>query len=407
MNKLQKIDIISIIIIAGFSLAVFYHYVLGTYLGLSYPYNTFLFRPNDKFMDFYNMLLSPYVNGQLHLVQFPFGQRLAQSFSILPDNVNFVVFMAIYLSFFLYVNYSNLSTSIKEQTIKNVFVFSFLTYPFLILFDRANIGEVFVFIFLYLFIFFYRKQKTIISIIFLSFAISMKLFPAVFLVLLLSDKKYKEAIYTVLLVMIISICGYLSYDGNLIENIRSHLAGLNYYSMVYSIGNEGLYFGNSLWGLVKLIVIGIGLHCPAALASKVYSISVLILFALVALYIVFREKNFWKKVALLVFSMNLFPFVSGDYKLIHIFIPLFLFINSEDTNKFDFLYAILFGLLIIPKACFHYEANPEITSSIIINPLLMAFFMILIMSDGLSTGLKQMRSGSRVRQENLEENRAN
>lgn len=388
MKKLQKIDIISIIIIAGFSLAVFYHYVLGTYLGLSYPFNTFLFRPDDKFMDFYNMLASPYVNGKLLITQFPFGQRLAQAFTILPANVGLTVFIAIFLTFFLYVNYLNLNTDIKEQTIKNVFVFSFMTYPFLMVVDRANF-EAFVFIFLYLFIFFYRKQKTIFSIIFLSFAISMKLFPAVFLVLLFSDKKYKEAIYTVLLVMIISLCGYLSYDGGLMQNIGDHLTQLNFYSRMYAIGNDGLFFGNSLWGLVKLIVIGIGLQCPAALATKVYSISVFILFALVALYIVFREKNFWKKVALLVFSMNLFPFVSGDYKLIHIFIPLFLFINSEGTDKFDFLYAILFGLLIIPKAYFHYDVNPEISSSIIINPLLMAFFMIFLMCDGLRAGLKQ------------------
>ena len=314
MNKLQKIDTIGIVIIAGFSLAVFYHYILGTYLGLSYPYNTFLFRPNDKFMDFFNMLVSPYLNGKFHNVQFPFGQRLAQAFSLLPANVAFVVFMTIFLSFFLYVNYSNLSTSIKEQTIKNVFVFSFLTYPFLILFDRANIGEVFVFIFLYLFIFLYRRQKTMIGIIFLSCAISMKLFPAVFLILLLSDKKYKETIYTVLLVMIISLCGYLSYDGELIQNISSQLDTMNWYSSAYAVGNEGLYFGNSLWGLVKLIVIGIGLQYPVALAIKVYSISVFILFALVALYIIFREKNFWKKVALLVFSMNLFPFVSALFQ---------------------------------------------------------------------------------------------
>jgi hypothetical protein len=389
MSKLQKIDTIAIIIIAGFSLAVFYHYVLGTYLGLSYPYNTFLFRPDDRFMDFFNMLVSPYVDGKLHTVQFPFGQRLVQSFALLPAKVAFEVFLIIFLSFFLYVNYSNLNTSIKEQTIKNVFVFSFLSYPFLFLFDRANICELFVFIFLYLFIRFYGKQKTIISVIFLSCAIAMKLFPAVFLVLFLSDKKYKEVLYTVLLVMIITMCGYLSYDGGLMQNIGAHIFTLNGYTGDYTVGNEGLYFGSSLWGLVKVIVKIIGLNYPATLIARVYSITSFILFALVALYIIFKENTFWKKVALLVFSMNLFPFVSGDYKLIHIFIPLFLFVNSGDADKFDFLYTILFGLLIIPKAYFHYANIPEITSSIIINPLLMAIFMILLILEGLGTWTEQ------------------
>lgn len=392
MNKLQKIDTIAIIIIAGFSFAVFYHYVLGTYLSLSYPYNTFLFRPNDKFMDFFNLLKSPYTNGKLVCVQFPFGQRLAQSFTIFSPNVGFVVFMTILFSFFMYVNYSNLHTSIKEQTIKNVFVFSFLTYPFLFVVDRANI-EVFVFIFLYLFIYFYRTQKTIISIIFLSFAISMKLFPGVFVVLLLSDKKYKEAIYTILLVIIITMSGYLSYDGNVIENIKNHMTTLNWYSKAYSIGNEGLYFGHSLWGVVKLMIIGSGIKCTPALATQMYSISVLILFAFISVYIIFKEKIFWKKIALLVFAMNLFPFVSGDYKLIHIFLPLFLFINDENKDRFDWLYAVLFGLLLIPKAYVHYRLNPEITSSIILGPLLMAFFTIFIMSQGLCAGIRKNKTG--------------
>ena len=357
MNKLQKIDTISIIIIAGFSFAVFYHYILGTYLGLTYPYDTFLFRPDDKFMDFFNMLVSPYRDGKFHNVQFPFGQRLAQSFTIFPPNIGLAVFFAIFVSFFLYVNYSNLKISIKEQTIKNVFVFSFLTYPFLFVVDRANI-EVFVFIFLYMFIHFYRMQKILLSIVFLSCAISMKLFPAVFVILLLSDRKYKEAVYTCFLVMLISTIGYFSYDGNMVENIRAHMTTLNFYSMAYSIGNEGLYFGNSLWGPVKLMIIGSGIKCTPALATKVYSISVMILFAIISVYIIFKEKIFWKKIALLVFSMNLFPFVSGDYKLIHIFLPLFLFINDENKNRFDWLYAVLFGLLLVPKAYVHYPLNP-------------------------------------------------
>ncbi len=392
MNKVQKIDTICLIIITGFSFAVFYHYILGTYLGLTYPYDTFLFRPNDKFMDFFNMLVSPYRDGKFHNVQFPFGQRLAQSFTIFPPNIGLAIFFTIFIGFFLYVNCSNLKTSIKEQTIKNVFVFSLMTYPFLMVVDRANI-EAFVFIFLYLFIHFYRKQQTLISIVFLSCAISMKLFPGVFVILLLSDRKYKEAVYACFLVLLISVIGYFSYDGNMVENIRAHMITLNFYSMAYSIGNEGLYFGNSLWGPVKLMIIGSGIKCSPALATKVYSISVMILFAFISVYIIFKEKIFWKKIALLVFSMNLFPFVSGDYKLIHIFLPLFLFINNENKDRFDWLYAVLFGLLLIPKAYVHYRLNPEITSSIIISPLLMAFFAIVIMSQGLFAGIRKNKAG--------------
>jgi hypothetical protein len=98
----------------------------------------------------------------------------------------------------------------------------------------------------------------------------------------------------------------------------------------------------------------------------------------------------WKQVALLIFSFNLLPYISADYKLIHIFIPMLLFINCEKESKFRLLSAILFGLLLIPKAYYHFSGivsaesgAPDISISIIINPLIMLIFTIAIMYEGL------------------------
>ena len=63
----------------------------------------------------------------------------------------------------------------------------------------------------------------------------------------------------------------------------------------------------------------------------------------------FIETDFWKKVSLLVFIMLLFPYTSADYKLLHLFIPIVLFINNKKEEKNDLIYTILFALLLIPK----------------------------------------------------------
>ncbi|AKE65273.1 hypothetical protein MYAER_2933 [Microcystis aeruginosa NIES-2549] len=65
MERHTKIRFISTIIVIGFAIAVFYHYRMGAYLGNQHPLNTFLFTPNDKFNDFWNMVkfikeLNPY-----------------------------------------------------------------------------------------------------------------------------------------------------------------------------------------------------------------------------------------------------------------------------------------------------------------------------------------------------------
>jgi hypothetical protein len=57
MVKAEKIKYFLVILILGFGLAVFYHYILNRYYGLGYPLNTFLFLPSDHFNDFYNVVI--------------------------------------------------------------------------------------------------------------------------------------------------------------------------------------------------------------------------------------------------------------------------------------------------------------------------------------------------------------
>ena len=145
------IDLISLIVIAGFALAVFYHYYLGVYAGLGYPYNTFLFRPEDHFNDFRNGLRGidhslggpPWDPGMrdpiwkeitawpfmclLYYLFLPFGLRLGN-----------VLFLGLFICVFTVWCVRHLKGTTPAVTMRNVFVFSFLTYPFLFALDRGT-----------------------------------------------------------------------------------------------------------------------------------------------------------------------------------------------------------------------------------------------------------------------------
>jgi hypothetical protein len=170
---------------------------------------------------------------------------------------------------------------------------------------------------------------------------------------------------------------------------------LNIYNQVYVIGTPGvafgLGFGHSLFGIIRLFF----QYCMsdfyfnnAYALMKGYMLFSLVYISLIALYIMFVEKIFWKQIALLVFSFNLLPYVSADYKLIHLFIPLLLFINAEEKSDHDLLYIVLFGLLMIPKAYFLFpgirsdSGFADISISIIINPILMLIFSLIIIREG-------------------------
>lgn len=73
-----------------------------------------------------------------------------------------------------------------------------------------------------------------------------------------------------------------------------------------------------------------------------YLIFSMAMFGIVTAYITRYETVLWKKVSLLVMCMNLLPYTSTDYKLLHLFIPLFLFINHQKEDKWDLVYIVLF-----------------------------------------------------------------
>jgi hypothetical protein len=382
IRKERKIAILSLIIYLGFVLAVFYHYVMGADFGYGYPYNTFLFRPGDRWADFTNLFHiwdNPYGIVNFARIAFPFLYKSFSIFALFSPFMALFLFLLIFLSSFIYICLQQLRIG-KSISLTNFFVFTFLTYPFLFSLDRANY-EIVVFLCLYIYIFSYKK-KPLISAVFLGFAIALKAFPVIFSILLLTDRKYKELAIAAIVSISTTLLSYATLPGGISTNIPSHLHNLQLYTQLYAIQNEGMLFGHSLWGGIKFFSILTSLQM---ISTTNYTIMIFVGLICLVIYIGFVEKFIWKKIALLVCALNLFPQVSADYKLLHIFIPLFLFINDTETdNKWsDWVYLALFGLLLIPKNYYRLPNFPEASISVLLNPLLMLALIVLIMITGL------------------------
>jgi hypothetical protein len=122
---------------------------------------------------------------------------------------------------------------------------------------------------------------------------------------------------------------------------------------------------------------------------SIYLKTVACFFIMLSGYVIFVEKEFWKKVALLTFAMLLFPHISADYKLLYVFIPLFLFINTQKNDKFYLFYIIMFGLLLIPKDYYIFSkvisdnGSSDISIAVVLNILIMLAMIVGIISERL------------------------
>ena len=387
LDKNTKIYTLSFIVVSGFALAVGFHYIYGMYENRPYPYNTFLFLPAFHFSDFYDVIrdghsLNPYLEYQS--AQYPFLIILGYLFSIFR-NGSWIVYLGVVSSFYLLFNILNLRGKPWYTNATHIFIITFLSYPFLFTVDRGNF-EFLLCILLLAFIFYYIRKQYLISVIFLSFAISMKIYPAILLVLYIPERKYREIAVGLMGTAAITIISLMFFKGGLLPNLNFLLQGSNIGSNwrfieFTSINSDLVQRGVSLLTFFKIYYFEIG-YLPSIIKnhfSTIYLILVSLIGILVVLDVIFVEKEAWKRVTLIIFSMLLLPPISADYKLLHVFIPLFMFLNNKNPSKLDPLYLLLFGLLLIPKDFYYFAAvisdgqgSPhDISISVVINILSM------------------------------------
>ena len=245
--------------------------------GLGLYFHPFSF---DSFMDLFNMIASP-VNSTyppLSLIPFKLLHLIYPSITNsveLRNNYYGAFFLMIYiLSFstiFLYTIYFSIKGSSKRKVFYSVlFLFSGIV---LWAIERANVMT-FAFLLSLLFVLFYtenNEKKEKLSYVLIALAISLKLYPGAFLLLLLERKDIKGIISVILDVIIIFVfsfivCRYLNFLINIeysmdVNNymasiggyviIMLHLAVILFIALIGSFAIYVVY--KQKWKCIKLI----------------------------------------------------------------------------------------------------------------------------------------------------------
>jgi hypothetical protein len=411
MSRVSKIYILSLIILVGLGFSIGYHYYYGIIRGLPYPYTTYLFLPKYRFSDYYNVIwdshtLNPYI--EYKSAQYPFLVILGYLLSLIPGQ-SYIVYLLLVIYLFLLFGIINLRDQPWYKNAASIIVITLLTYPFLFSLDRGNF-ESLLCIFLLAFSFFYGRKQYLISIIFLSFAISMKIYPAILLILFIPERKYREIVVCLLSTAAITFASLVCFKGGLLLNLKFLLQGSNFSSNQYfvqfiSLDSNTVQRGVSLLTFLKILYIETGLIIPFIKDnfSTIYMILASLICMLVVLYVIFVEKETWKRVALLIFSMLLLPPISADYKLLHVYIPLYMFLNAKHSHKIDIFYLLMFSLLLIPKDYYYLTAvigdadgAHDISISVIINILIIIGISALIIVSGTKNWIANLPKAVRT-----------
>lgn len=315
-----------------------------------------LFFPDadDYFMDYFNTLhytaaRNPYQNGYgglvnrnylplAYLILYPFS-KTGDFIGKLPKEIRAdqmpmlgcFVFLLLSFGLFFYM----MQEAQKGRKLEKLLVTMACGCSGLILYnmDRAN-TVILAVAFLWLFLLFYKDENPVyrhLALIGLAISAALKVYPVIFGMILLYEKRYRDAAWAVLY-------GILAVFGPFLF-FQQGLAAIP--QLIYNVQlNSRKYYGGSFSVVTNHIIDTTAVMAAGFAIAKVMMAAVALLG--------WAQKVFWKQVLLLACALLLSPTHSGYYCGLYLFIPLIFFLNQEEHRRLDWVYLVLFILAVSP-----------------------------------------------------------
>lgn len=270
-------------------------------------------------------------------------------------------------------SYVHLKNSNKFRLHASIMSFVMIvSFPVMFCLERGNIIILSVILAMF-FVFFKDAPNPIIrelSYIALAFSAGIKLYPAIFGLTLIIEKKYKEAARTILYGLIIVIGPIIFFidefktSGTTVAAVSSllqinstSLADTGTSSALMKILKNLLSFATNKKSSLNFSSVSIEnfvhilkLNNGATIAKIVCAIT-----EIIAAIAAFMTKSEWKKIFLISYLMLNIPSASSSYALSFLFIPFFIFLFGTTERKYsDKFHIVCFSLLFTPLPMFWY-----------------------------------------------------
>jgi hypothetical protein len=372
---------------------------IASSLGLGFPYNTFLFLPEDVFADFFKVM------DALKIVETWPGINAYQEIGINhmpPLAVSVYVCMAYCIKFLAFTKATTyllifvlpllillLQSSFFSNKSRYWFLILF-SYPILIVLTRGNVA---ILVFVSLAFFILRIENIIFSMLFLAIATSIKITPVIFIIyfLVYYQNNWKKIVAGLAcFVLFIAIINYLSVSlvsaavSPTVYDPFYFFKAVDKYENVYIEQFQGLRYGSSFYMALRYVINILDKHTGLGFFHFLLNIKPLIVnftvfLLLLGLYLwrfsfeklkafILNRDNILKVVSIV---FVLFTPVTADYYLTILILPLF-FIRFE---HFKLPERIFYLLILIPKNYFFYHF---ISLQVFINPLLLLAMLLVV-----------------------------
>lgn len=324
--------------------------------------NMLFFNTNDTFMDFFNSIQygrDPYSEGVIYpplmnVIYAFLGHFIPAEMIISNDMFAVRTYQTGLIIYYIltFISIYIFSVVVKKNYCKNslesdlFFVLMIFSLPFLFAVERGN-SIILCFDFLLIYCFGYNSENKIIkhiALISLAIATAMKIYVVFFGVLLLREKKYKDAVICCIYGIIAFFAPFLLLAGES-RSIKALIENILFTSGYFSEGHYG--YKQSIASILDLLTRITNLDF-----SVLNLTIVLLLILVIVLSLINPNIEKWKQLAFFCFGMICIPSFSYTYTLILMIIPLIEFLKyckeTPTKSKINIIYLLCFIMMFMP-----------------------------------------------------------
>ncbi len=389
----RVVSLLTALVFTGTFASVVWHYVNAQYWLKSYPSSTFLFKPRYRLGDFFEVYRNARhfgAAGQENLVYSPVFHVFTKVMTVFPDKLALGLVVTAFLATLAAIAWNWLTPDFGGPLARlpHTLVLTLFAYPVLVAVDRGNL-EMVVFVLLAAFFYLYYAAHSRWAWLPLALAIAAKYYWATLLVLPLCDKHYRQLVYSVagaIASTLLSVLAIAWSSGVGIGKVLSITGGTLRGHVEMDNTLFTVQHGHSLWGVVCVIDRWTGGDIQLWLLGRnnilrLYVVACLLAFLWICGRLLTHELADWQRATVLVVCALLLPMENHDYTLIHLFLPLALFVLAAGRVRRWWLVALLFVLLLVPMDYVYFSfqnyANSDVSTSVLVYPAALVGLLVV------------------------------